>query len=229
MSLLAPAPTLVLGLGLRDNGGWIAQTQIVEALPFMTSDYEEQGKRSDLSLSSLSRLIKRSQAGEHDAMEEIYEHYKGSLFNLAYRYTYNRQEAEDLLQDIFVKVFTHIRDVQKAETFGAWVYRIALNACYSYLRSTKSRDRRTVRLSEVEDRMEEAVGHDHNHSLEKPLDEAIQQLPEKLKEVFLLHDVQGFKHEEIARMLGLAVGTSKSQLFKARMRIREFLKSKGVL
>jgi RNA polymerase sigma-70 factor (ECF subfamily) len=229
MSRLAPAPTLVLEPSLRDNGGWIARTQIVEALPFVTSDHREQGKRSGLPLSSLSHLIKRSKAGEHDAMEEIYEHYKGSLFNLAYRYTYNRQEAEDLLQDIFVKVFTHIKDVQKVETFGAWVYRIALNACYSYLRSTKSRDRRTVRLSEVEGRMEEAVRNDHEHSLEKPLDEAIQQLPEKLKEVFLLHDVQGFKHEEIARMFGFAVGTSKSQLFKARMRIRDFLKSKGVL
>jgi len=195
----------------------------------MTSDKKEPGKNSEASLSSLSHLIKRSQAGEERAMEEIYERYKGSLFNLAYRYTYNPQAAEDLLQDIFIKIFTHIRDVQKEETFSAWVYRIAVNACYSYLRGKKSRDRHTVALSEVEGRKEEAVYDGHEKSFEKPLNEAIDELPEKLKAVFLLHDVQGFKHEEIARMLGFTVGTSKSQLFKARMKVREFLKSKKIL
>jgi RNA polymerase sigma-70 factor (ECF subfamily) len=64
--------------------------------------------------------------------------------------------------------------------------------------------------------------------LRKPLEEAIALLPPKLRQVFLLHDIQGFKHEEIARMLGTSVGTSKSQLFKARLRIRGHLRTKGV-
>jgi RNA polymerase sigma-70 factor (ECF subfamily) len=185
----------------------------------MTSDDRE----------DLSHLIRRSQEGDERAMEEIYECYKGRLFSLAYRYTYNRQEAEDLLQDIFIKIFTHIRDVQKEQTFVAWVYRIALNSCYSYLRTKRSRDRHTLALSEIEGRKEEAVYDSHEESFEKPLNEAISELPEKLKAVFLLHDVEGFKHEEIAQMLGFTVGTSKSQLFKARMKIREFLKTKEIL
>jgi RNA polymerase sigma-70 factor (ECF subfamily) len=86
-----------------------------------------------------------------------------------------------------------------------------------------------VALNEVKGRKEEATYDSHEESLEKPLNEAIDELPDKLKTVFLLHDVQGFKHEEIARMLGFTVGTSKSQLFKARMRIREILKNKKVL
>ncbi len=229
MSPMSSAGTLVMLVGLRDNGIRIVQARIAEAFPLMTSDKREQRKRPDIPLSSLSHLIWRSKAGEPEAMEEIFEHYKGPLFSLIYRYTNNRQAAEDLLQDVFIKIFTHIRDVQKMETFVAWVYRIALNACYSYLRSKQSGARQAVSLSEVEGRKEEAVYNRHEEGLERPLSEAIHELPEKLKTVLLLHDVQGFKHEEIAQVLGFTVGTSKSQLFKARMRVREYLKNKRIL
>ena len=229
MSTMSAAGTLVMPAGLRDNGIRIVQARIAEAFPLMSSDERAQRKRLDISLSSLSSLIERSKAGELESMEEIFEHYKGPLFSLIYRHTNNRQAAEDLLQEVFIKVFTHIRDVQKMETFGAWVYRIALNACYSYLRSRQAAFRQEVSLSEVEGRKEEAVYNHHEESLGRPLKEAIQELPDKLKTVLLLHDVQGFKHEEIARMLGFTVGTSKSQLFKARMRVREYLKHKKVL
>lgn len=209
MSPLASALTLVTQVGLRDNGTRVACARITEALPFMTSDEREPRRSSGMPASSLSHLIRRSKDGDERAMEEIYEHYKGPLFSLAYRHTYDRTAAEDLLQDIFIKIFTHIKDVQRDETFTTWVYRIAVNACYSYLHSKKSRDRQTVALSEVEGRKEEAAYDSHEESLDKPLNEAINELPEKLKAVFLLHDVQGFKHEEIARMLGFTVGTSK--------------------
>jgi RNA polymerase sigma-70 factor (ECF subfamily) len=228
MSPLSLAPALVRPLGLRDNGLRIRQAQIAEAFPPMTSGKKEQGSRAEFPPSSLSLLIRRSKAGENDAMEEIFDHYKGPLFNLAYRYTYNRQAAEDLLQDIFIKIFTHIRDVQNEETFVAWIFRIALNACYSYLRNKRSWVG-AVAWDEVQGRIEAAGFDRHEESLEKPLNEAINELPEKLRTVFLLHDVQGFKHEEIARILGVAVGTSKSQLFKARMKIREFFRGKKYL
>lgn len=177
----------------------------------------------------LSSLIQRGKEGDHRAMEEIYERYKSSFFNLAYRYTYDRVAAEDLLQDIFIKIFTHLKDVNQEQTFVAWMYRIAVNVCYSYLRSKKGRKSQMVALSSIEGREEEAVYDTHESSLRLSLDEAVQKLPEKLREVFLLHDVQGFKHEEVATMLGIEVGTSKSQLFKARLKIRDFLKRKQVL
>jgi RNA polymerase sigma-70 factor (ECF subfamily) len=169
-------------------------------------------------------LLEKSQEGDERAMESIYERYKKSLFNLAYRYTYNPVAAEDLLQDIFVKIFSHIGDVRTQETFVAWMYRVAVNTCYSYLRSRKSESHKSIALSEIEGKKEEAVYDGHEESLSKPLDEAIQTLPERLRAVFLLHDVEGYKHEEIARTLGFTVGTSKSQLFKARLRIRDYLK-----
>jgi RNA polymerase sigma-70 factor (ECF subfamily) len=174
-------------------------------------------------------FVERSRRGDARAMEAIYERFKRPLFNLAFRFTYNSTVAEDLLQDIFIKVFTHLDDVQNVETFSGWIYRIGLNTCYSYLRGKKVEAQKSIPLSEIEGKIEEACYDTQEKEMKKPLDEAIQSLPEKLKAIFLLHDVQGFKHEEIAKTLGCSVGTSKSQLFKARMRIRQFLKEKQVL
>ena len=171
----------------------------------------------------LADLIRRSQAGDGQAMEALYYRYKTALFNMAYRYTYDRATAEDLLQEIFIKVFTHIEDVRRTETFTGWIYRIALNTCYSHLRGKKIELQKNVPLADVEGALHAPGESESSNDVRRPLDEAIARLPEKLKEIFLLHDVQGFKHEEIARMLGLSVGTSKSQLFKARLKLRDFL------
>jgi RNA polymerase sigma-70 factor (ECF subfamily) len=195
----------------------------------MTADKRDWKKASVLPPSALAELIRKSQAGDTGALEEIYERFKRPLFNLAFRTTSDRLAAEDLLQDIFIKVFSHIREVDRAETFIAWMYRIGVNTCYSYLRSRRGREARSVSLSEVEGKKEEAVYNGHEESLAGPLDEAVRMLPDKLRAVFMLHDVQGHTHDEIGRMLGVTVGTSKSQLFKARMRIREFLKKKKAL
>jgi RNA polymerase sigma-70 factor (ECF subfamily) len=176
----------------------------------------------------LAELISRSRAGDAGAMEEIYARYKTALFNLAYRHTYNRAEAEDLLQDVFIKIFTHLDSVRTADTFTAWAYRIALNTCYSYLRGRRPGLEKTVSLEDVEGVLHKEEAGDKDADLRKPLDEAVAGLPPRLREIFLLHDVEGFKHQEIARMLRLSVGTSKSQLFKARLRIRAFLKRRGI-
>jgi len=229
MNAYCPAPALATGPLLRDNGPRVACIFFPAALPLMTADERDWKKSPPLPLSILSPLIKRSQGGDEGAMEKIYEHYRRPLFNLAYRYTFDRLAAEDLLQDIFVKIFSHLREVDREETFVAWMYRIALNTCFSYLRGRRSRDGQSLSLSEIEGKKAEAVYDRHEESLAGPLDEAVRKLPERLRAVFILHDVQGHTHEEIGRMLGFTVGTSKSQLFKARMRIREYLKEKKVL
>jgi RNA polymerase sigma-70 factor (ECF subfamily) len=177
---------------------------------------------------ALAELIARGRAGDSLALEAIYGRYKIALFNLAYRYTFDRVAAEDLLQEIFIKIFTHLDDVKTAETFTGWVYKIALNTCYSYLRGRRNEIEKSVPLAAVEGVLHDGAKDAPRRDFRKPLDEAIGALPLKLKEIFLLHDVEGFKHGEIARMLGLSVGTSKSQLFKARIRVRDFLKKKGI-
>lgn len=179
----------------------------------------------------LAGLIEKGRAGDLDAMESIYGLFKKPVYNMVFRHTSNSAVAEDLLQDIFLKVFTHMGDVKSAATFPAWVFRIALNTSYSYLRGRKARGRRTVPLSEIEGKPEEAAVSESSgeSDLKKPLREAVQFLPERMKSVFILHDVQGFKHKEIGRMLNCSAGTSKSQLFKARLRIRDYLKNKRVI
>ena len=183
---------------------------------------------SGVAADDFADLIARSREGDAAAMEEIYRRFKTALFSLAFRYSYDRSTAEDLLQEIFIKVFTHLNDVKNPDTFPGWVFRIGLNTCYSHLRSRRPEMEKGVPLEHIEGTLHGAVPEDHGGDVRKPLDDGIAQLPAKLREIFLLHDVQGFKHEEIARLLGLSVGTSKSQLFKARLRMRAFLTNRGV-
>lgn len=220
---------LASGSFLRDNGPRAARLCFPAALPLMKADEKDWKKAPALPLSALAELIRKGQAGDTGAMEQIYARFKRPLFNLAFRTTSDRLAAEDLLQDVFIKVFSHLREIDRPETFVAWMYRIGVNTCYSYLRSRRTREARSVSLSEVEGRKEEAVYDGHEESVAGPLDEAVRMLPDKLRAVFMLHDVQGHTHEEIGRILGVTVGTSKSQLFKARMRIREVLRKKKAL
>jgi RNA polymerase sigma-70 factor (ECF subfamily) len=183
---------------------------------------EEKDLANGINLSDsffLKDLIRRGCEGDIQALEAIYKQFNRPLFNLV-------EVAEDLLQDIFLKVFSHLHDVRNAETFVGWIYRIAVNTCYSYLRRKKSQLQRTMPLDKVEGKIEAKTYKSGDEIMKKSLDDAIQNLPDKMKRIFLLHDVQGFKHKEISRMLGCSMGTSKSQLFKARMKIREFLGKK---
>ena len=212
MSACPPAAWVAGEKRLRDNGGRTAASRLLEAISVMAE-------------TQVGELIRRGKEGDPGALEEIYGRFRTPIFSLALRHAGNRAAAEDILQDTFIKVLTHLGDVHDAETFPAWVYRIAINTCYSHLRGRRIRENRTVALSQVEGRREEAVYDAHETSLSGPLEEAIAGLPEKLRLVFLLHDVQGFKHAEIGAMLGISAGTSKSQLFKARLKVREFLKA----
>ena len=126
---------------------------------------------------------------------------------------------------MFLKVFSHRRDVRDADTFPAWVFRIALNTCYSHLRRKKAQGGGDVSMTEFEPVIVDENAEPVERDLKEPLNRAIASLAPRLRSVFVLHDVQGYKHEEIARLLGCSVGTSKSQLFKARLKLRGLLKA----
>ena len=194
----------------------------------MASAGDEHAPRYAVPDTALALLLERSRAGDTTAMEAIYLRFKGAFYNLAYRYGGDRATAEDLLQDIFIKIFTHIEDVRSTEMFPGWAYRIALNSCYSHLREKKSKARQTVSLTDMGETIGLPGAERAESDLRKPLQDAIAGLPRRLKEIFLLHDVQGYKHEEIASMLRLSVGTSKSQLFKARLKVRDYLKARRI-
>ena len=203
----------------------LAQTGFIMA---HKKDYStEEGNFHDISL--LEDLINRSRGGDAKAMEAIYERFNRPLFSLIYRYTANREVAEDLLQDVFLKIFSKLESLRKTETFVSWMYRIAVNTCFGYLRGSRRQVQRTVPLNNVKERIGQDAAESSERLMKKSLDNAIQSLPARMKTIFLLHDVQGFKHDEIAPMLGCSVGTSKSQLFKARMKIRELLERGKVI
>lgn len=219
------ATSLALPLRMSDNRG--SDPGVLEDdILFMAQAI---GERYLPTAADLEALVRRGQRGDMEAIERLYETFKRPVFAIAFRYTSNSTVAEDLLQDVFLKVFSHLKDVNDIVTFPAWVYRIAVNTCFSHLRQKQAAGRDPVSLTDVEGRMEEAVFDRHEASLKGPLEEAIRELAPGLRGVFVLHDVQGFKHEEISRILGCSAGTSKSQLFKARARLREILRRKKVV
>lgn len=164
--------------------------------------------------------VKRCQDGDSEAMESVFTAYKTSLLNLAFRFTGDFSLAEDLLQDIFIKIFTNIKGLRCYEAFNTWIYRIAVNTCVSFRR--KTRKTKEVSLVEIENA---GQTEDDRSQVKQQLEQAIKILPSRQKMVFLLHDVQGFTHTEIAKIMKISEGSAKSQLFKARMKIRNLLRS----
>lgn len=177
----------------------------------------------------MTLLINRSQSGSLEAFEQLYNLFKHRVYGLAFNLTRDHQTAEDLTQDIFMKIFSSIRDIDQPELFPAWVYRIALNTCYSHLRREKVYEEKLKVLVPGDEEQVESAFDSRQDDLTRAITEAMARLPERLRTVFLLHEVEGLTHEEIADILGCQVGTSKSQLFKARMRLRKILKKQWFL
>jgi RNA polymerase sigma-70 factor, ECF subfamily len=218
--------TLAVPREIVDNNIHDRAAEILGAVGFMTRVKSEEPVWGTSDKALLAGLIERGRAGDLGAMESLYEMFKRPVFSLMYRHTANQAVSEDLLQDVFLKVFTHLRDVRDAGTFAGWVFRIALNTCYSHLRQKKAQAGRDIPLSRLEGKIADDGAAPVERDLKGPLEQAVQSLPAGLRTVFVLHDVQGYKHEEIARLMKCSPGTSKSQLFKARMRLRALLRAR---
>ena len=221
------APTLILAVQgqFGDNGLGADYRAFLEAALDMERTRGE-GAWGTADKALLEDLVARGRAGEMAAFEALYQMFRGPVFGLLYRYAQNRVAAEDLLQDVFIKIFRNMANVRDAATFPGWVFRIAVNTAYSHLRQKRVQNEKLVPLGDLEGRLEEPGTEPVERDLQGPLEEAIQSLAPRLRSVFVLHDVQGYKHEEIARTLGCAVGTSKSQLFKARIKVRDHLRAR---
>lgn len=225
------APDLILAVPreIMDNNVHEERDELLGAAGFVRQITRRQPVWGAADKACLADLVERSRAGDLAAMESIYEMFKRPVYGLQYRHTMNQAVAEDLLQDVFLKVFSHLQDVRDVDTFPGWVFRIALNTCYSYLRHKKAQNGKAVPLSEMEGQILDDRPEPVERDLKEPLDRAIRSLPPRLRSVFILHDVQGYKHAEISRLLKCSVGTSKSQLFKARMKLRALLRARKVV
>lgn len=169
----------------------------------------------------LSYTVRQCQNGDAGAMENVYVAYKSSIFKLTCRFTGDYAQAEDLLQDIFIKIFTNIKRLRSPEAFNTWLYRIAVNTCMSFAR--KNRRSKEVSINELDNA---GVSEDGENMDRQEIEKAMDTLPPKQKMVFQLHDIQGFTSAEIAKIMQSSEGTAKSQLFKARLKIRDFIRSR---
>ena len=162
-------------------------------------------------------LIQQCLANDRNAQRQLYERYKNAMYTLAYRVTGDFDTAAEVLQDAFLQVFRHIADFQGKSTLGAWIKTIVVRMALSELR------RRRVRFESLEP-SHETGNVDWGTALDvEYLERAIQALPGGYRAVFVLAEVEGFSHKEIGDMLGISEGTSKSQLFYAKKRLRETL------
>ena len=156
------------------------------------------------------------------AFEELYRQHSTRLFNLAWRMCGTRSDAEDLLQEIFLLAYRKLPEFRGDSAVGTWLYRLAMNRCLDHLKSRQTRaGATTTTLDEETMPGPRAVSDGGIKRLD--LERAIAGLPERARAAFVLHDVEGFPHHEIASILGISEGTSKSQVHKARLKLRAVL------
>jgi RNA polymerase sigma factor (sigma-70 family) len=150
------------------------------------------------------------------AQRTLYDRYKSAMFTLAYRLTSDFDDANDVLQDAFLDVFRKLESFRGESTIGAWIRAIVVRKAYRKLQKPK--------LWTILDEIPDESLIDWGSSIDAEyLEKAIQSLPEGFRMVFILVEVEGYTHKETAEILNIAEGTSKSQLFYAKKRLREIL------
>jgi RNA polymerase sigma-70 factor (ECF subfamily) len=176
-------------------------------------------------------LVARAKEGDQEAFAALFDLHKKRVYSLCLRMTGNVVEAEDLAQDAFIQVFRKLETFRGDASFSTWLYRVVVNTVLMKLRRRHLKEvslDEPVRLEsstvprDVAREDGELVGTVDRIALSR----AIQDLPKGCRTIFLLHEVEGYEHHEIARMLRCSVGNSKSQLHKARLKMRELLSRK---
>jgi RNA polymerase sigma-70 factor, ECF subfamily len=179
---------------------------------------------------SEAEAIERAKQGDAAAFEALYDLHRRRVYSLCLRMTANTAAAEDLTQEAFLQLFRKIGTFRGESAFSTWLHRMAVNVVLMQLRK---KSLPVVSLEETMEAQEDAPRKEpgaedanlagSNDRLQ--LREAIGSLPPGYRMIFVLHDVEGYEHNEIAQMVGCSIGNSKSQLHKARMKLRELLKT----
>ncbi|MCU1269870.1 MAG: sigma-24, subfamily [Acidobacteriaceae bacterium] len=173
-------------------------------------------------------LVKRAQIGDADAFASLFHAHKAKVYSVCLRMTNNTAEAEDLTQDAFLQVFRKLATFRGDSALSTWLYRIAVNTVLMHFRKKALKQ---VSLDEPYNQDAKVVRREYGSRDDRltgcvdriALARAIKELPDGYRTIFLLHEVEGYEHQEIAELLDCSVGNSKSQLHKAKLRIRELL------
>ncbi len=168
----------------------------------------------------LSDTILRAQQGDQEAFRALYQAHVGRVHALCLRMTASTAEAEDRVQDVFVRVWRQLGSFRGESAFSTWLHRLTVNEVLQARRAAGRRESR-VRLAGDDEELEQVAGRPDPPASD--LTAALARLPEGARAVFVLHDIEGYQHDEIGGLLGIAEGTSKAQLFRARRLLREAL------
>jgi RNA polymerase sigma-70 factor (ECF subfamily) len=166
-----------------------------------------------------SELVRQASQGDETAMHALYRRYAPRVYAVVRRLADDDAMADDWAQEAWIRAFRALPRFRGDSAFSTWMHRVAVN---SALQGRRKRNRHDTREAALIPGI--ASGKSDPMVLRLSLERAMEQLPDGMRQVLVLHDVEGFTHEEIGEMLGIASGTSKSQLFKARAKMREMLR-----
>jgi RNA polymerase sigma-70 factor, ECF subfamily len=198
---------------------------VVAPLPLSTADTVDVVRPRPLHAaapaSSDETLIAACRRGEERAMEALYHQYKRRVFGLVYRIV-GPTDAEEVAQDVFVRVFRGLGAFRGESALGTWIYRLSVNAALSHVAKRSRRAEVADSAAVLDELAAPAVAHG-DPRLAARVEAALALLPPGYRAILVLHDVEGLSHEECAAILDCRVGTSKSQLHKARAKMRDLL------
>jgi len=197
---------------------------VVEEIGVLPASKKEvEGIVSDLT------LAKQFSAGDVSVFEELYRRHHRRVYAICLRMLQNAAEAEDLTQDVFIQLYRKLCSFRGESAFTTWLHRMTVNQVLMHFRKRNVKFEFTTEEGETpEQTVVGSADPGRMQVVDKiALERAVEELPNGYKKVFLLHDVEGFEHEEVAKILGCSVGTSKSQLHKARLRLRKLLQKKA--
>ncbi len=194
-----------------------------------TSEVVSKKAKIDVTEMSDYELTQASAKGDMIAFEEVYNRHHRRVYAICLRMLKNSNEAEDLSQDVFIQLHRKIGSFRGDSAFTTWLHRLTVNQVLMHFRKRNVKYEKTTEEGETPDK----IVRGSENPLSMPvvdkiaLQNALKKLPNGYRNVFVLHDIEGFEHEEVARILGCSVGTSKSQLHKARLKLRKLLKRKA--
>jgi RNA polymerase sigma-70 factor (ECF subfamily) len=175
-------------------------------------------------------LVARARAGELVALEELFNRYRNQVFSLAYRMTGNPSDAEDLCQEIFLQVMRKIGSFEGRSSFSTWLYRVAMNRSRDYLRRKKRSPELLSHEGNPPERHDPHIATSGglesvaiSSEAQRLVQEALMELPVSLRAPLVLHELEGMQYHEVASLLKLPVGTVKSRIFRARIKLAEVL------
>jgi len=203
-----------------------AQRIVMNTAAFASSEIDSGTEAARIEAPSDYQLAQEAARGDMEAFEELYRRHNRRVYALCFRMTHNVSEAEDHVQEVFIHLFHTIGSFRGESSFGTWLHRLTVNRVLMHFRKSVVRMERTTEDGETP--VQVVRGTENPNAMPVidniALNRAIERLPPGYRSIFVLYDIEGYEHEEIAQMLGISVGTTKSQLHKARRKLRELLR-----